>query len=98
MITMKADKASLLMGELIGEPVEVVKSTQREQTGVRGTIIDETLKTLAIETKDGVKIIAKTGAEFEINGVIIAGKDIAFRPEDRIKKYWRKFDAIMRRR
>ncbi|NYZ79980.1 ribonuclease P protein subunit [Candidatus Micrarchaeota archaeon] len=98
MMIMKTDKASLLMGELIGESVEVVKSTQRAQIGVRGVVIDEALKTLVIETKNGEKIIAKTGAEFKINGVIIAGKDIMFRPEDRIKKYWRKFDAIMRRR
>ncbi|MEM0372658.1 MAG: ribonuclease P protein subunit, partial [archaeon] len=78
MIMMNEKKASLLMGELIGETAEVTKSPQREQIGISGVIVDETLKTITIETKKGEKKVAKAGAEFAIRGEKIKGDEISF--------------------
>jgi RNase P/RNase MRP subunit p29 len=86
-----------LMGELIGEEILVVKSSDRKQAGTKGVVIDETLNTFVIETPNGLKTIEKKTSVFHINGLEIKGEDLRFRPEDRIKKYWRKFDATMRR-
>jgi RNase P/RNase MRP subunit p29 len=94
---MSDKRALLLMGELIGEDTEIVKSSQREQSGMQGKIIDETLNTIIIETKNGVKTIQKNAVTLKIKGEEIKGSELLFRPEDRIKKYWRKFDATMRR-
>ncbi|MFH0986482.1 MAG: ribonuclease P protein subunit [Candidatus Micrarchaeota archaeon] len=87
----------ILMGELIGESVKITKSSDRTLAGAEGKIVDETLKTLTIESKGREKKISKKNCEFEINGMKVPGKDLCFRPEDRIKKYWRKFDGTMRR-
>jgi ribonuclease P protein subunit POP4 len=91
----------LLMGELIGKKAEIVKSSRRELTGLHGTIVDETLKLFIIDYKGKEKKIPKDVCVFRIfkdgQSRDIAGKDLLVRPEDRIKKYWRKFDAEMRR-
>jgi len=89
------------MGELIGKKTEIVKSSRRELIGLKGTIVDETLKMFVIEAEGKEKKIPKDVCVFRIfkggKSRDIDGKDLLVRPEDRIKKYWRKFDAEMRR-
>jgi len=85
----------IVLEELIGLKTRVVKSSHRGLEKISGTVVDETLQTLVIE-QDGVeKTVPKTNTvfEFEFQGqqVAVDGKDIAFRPEDRIKKHWREF-------
>ncbi len=90
-------KAEVLMGELIGEEIQVTKSTRKELIGTKGIVIDETLNILIIEKNNKEMKIPKKQCWFKVKGVEINGMEIAFRPEDRIKKYWRKFNAIMQR-
>ena len=94
---MKKNKAELLMSELIGEQVEVTKSIRKELEGVKGKIIDETLNMFIIEKNSKEIKIPKELCWFKIKGIEVNGKDLLFRPEERIKKYWRKFNAIMQR-
>ncbi len=94
-------KAQLIMGELIGREVEVKKSTDSNKEKITGKIIDETKNTVKIETKKGKeKTIPKKTSKFKftINNqkITIKGKKIKHRPEDRIKKNWRKYNDLYR--
>ncbi|MBC7100493.1 ribonuclease P protein component 1 [Methanothermobacter tenebrarum] len=82
--------------ELIGLKVKVAESPHKDFKGLKGKVIDETKNTLKIELKDGKEIIIpKNVAKFhfklpdgqvvEIDGRIIVG-----RPEERIKKKFKK--------
>ena len=92
MITSK----NIFYHELIGLYSEVVKSSNKFLIGISGNIIDETKKTISIETgKKDIKIIPKKFSDFQIllpNGewVEIEGKILVNRPEDRIKKKYKK--------
>ncbi|MEM5793176.1 MAG: ribonuclease P protein component 1 [Candidatus Aenigmatarchaeota archaeon] len=82
---------NLFRHELIGLEVEVSRSTNPSQVGLKGKVIDETQKTIIIETKKGEKKLPKEniififkipdGRRVEVNGKLLLG-----RPEDRIKK------------
>lgn len=81
--------------ELIGLYSEVVNSSNKFLIGISGNIIDETKKTISIETDNGIKIIPKDISVFHLflpNGewVEIEGKILVSRPEDRIKKKYKK--------
>ncbi len=82
---------NLVRHELMGLKVKVKNSTNKSQIKLQGKVIDETYKTLKIETNKGEKIIPKntTIFIFELpNGtkVQVDGKLLVSRPEDRIKK------------
>jgi len=83
--------------EFIGLHVKVADSTHDGLIGIEGKVVDETKNTILIEQKDkNVKMIPKGVATFHFNlpdGKIveIEGKIIIARPEDRIKKKFRKF-------
>lgn len=83
--------------ELIGLPVKVAESSHNGFKGIKGKVVDETKNTLKIEDNDGSeKIIPKKVATFRFklpdgSEVEIDGKIIAVRPEDRIKKRFRKY-------
>ncbi|MGZ7049412.1 MAG: ribonuclease P protein component 1 [Methanobacterium sp.] len=82
--------------ELVGLPVKVVKSTHDGFIGIEGKVVDETKNTIIIEEKGTEKIVPKEVATFHFylpdgNVIEIEGKIIIARPEDRIKKKFRKF-------
>ena len=86
---MKA-KDILLRGDIIGLYVKVVGSKNKCLVGIEGFVVDETQKTIAIESGEKVKKIMKKDAVFEVkaegkvyhvNSELLLG-----RPEDRIKK------------
>jgi len=80
------------MDELIGLDVEITKSTRRELIGLRGKVIDETLNTFVIETSDKERTVPKKFCVFRFGGEhTIDGRNLLYRPEDRIKKYWKDF-------
>lgn len=59
--------------------------------GVEGEVLDETMKTLVVRTRDGRRLVVPKVAvtiAFELEGkpVEVDGKTILFRPEDRVKK------------
>lgn len=83
-----------LAHELIGLRVEVIKSPHRGYIGLAGQIVDETRQTLVIRTKGRELRIPKEHSTFrfffEEGSVDIDGDLLVSRPEDRIKKFWRK--------
>jgi ribonuclease P protein subunit POP4 len=76
--------------EFIGLEVEVLDSTCDEYLGIRGKVVDETRNTLRIEQDGKEKTVPKDCCEFRFveggKAHTVSGKDIKFRPEDRIKK------------
>jgi len=77
---------NFLRREFIGLRVRVIEAKDKSLEGIEGEIIDETKNMLIIESEGKIKKIAKDIAKFEINGKIINGKEIKYRPEDRIRK------------
>jgi ribonuclease P protein subunit POP4 len=81
---------SLAQQELIGLDVRIVGSGHPGFVGLHGKVVDETMKTLTIETAQGEKVIAKAGQEFEFTTPQgqerVQGEQLAHRPEDRIRK------------
>jgi ribonuclease P protein subunit POP4 len=82
---------NLVRHELTGLEVEVRKSTNKSQIGIKGRVVDETYNMLVIETEKGEKKVEKkscvfvfklpNGKKVEVEGWVLVG-----RPEDRIKK------------
>ena len=85
---------NILRHEFIGLACEVVESKNKHQTGLRGRIVDETLKTITIKDKERKKI-PKKDTVFRVQlgsqKVDIDGNYIIARPEDRIKKKFKKW-------
>ena len=82
---------SLAKGELVGLPVAVVVCTDAGLVGLRGAVVDETLRTLVIRRADGREVrVGKRESTFEFatakGPVRVAGAAMEFRPEDRTKK------------
>ena len=80
---------NILQHELIGLETEVLSDSNPVNVGIRGKVIDETMKTLVIRGK-GTHKIAKQDAVFKflLDGVAVKveGKTLIGRPEDRVKK------------
>lgn len=81
---------NILSHELIGLNARIEKSLNKYLEGIEGTIINETKKTITIETEKGRKIIPKDVVILKINigskSVLVDGKLLLGRPEERIKK------------
>jgi|TARA_B100000959_G_C14842371_1_gene566606 ribonuclease P protein subunit POP4 len=75
--------------ELIGQKCEIISSTDPSLEGKKGDIVDETMNTLIINEGNSEKIIPKCNVTLllKINKVevIIKGKRLIGRPEDRVK-------------
>lgn len=70
---------------------EVAESKNRCQVGIKGRIIDETMKTILLETPKGRKRVFKSDVKLLLklpdgSLVLVDGKELLGRPEDRIKK------------
>jgi ribonuclease P protein subunit POP4 len=86
----------LVMHELIGLEIKVVKSSNKQLEGLKGTVIDETRNMLTIETAKGEKSLSKDTCVFSFHlpsgeWVKVNGSLLLARPEDRIKKRLRKW-------
>ncbi len=84
------DESNVLCHELIGLKAKIVESTDAGRIGVLGKIVDETMNTLALETRTGEKTFPKKEIVFRLwlpnkKIVLVDGKKIIFRPEDRVK-------------
>lgn len=83
--------------EFVGLPVEVAQSSHEGYKGIKGRVVDETKNTIRIKDDEGKeKIIPKKAAIFHLTlpdgtKVEINGKIIAMRPENRIKKRYKKY-------
>jgi len=69
--------------EFIGKNAEIVSGSH---CGHKGTIMDETMHTFMFFNGEKFLRIPKEMNTFNINGNIVDGNRIDFRPEDRIKK------------
>ena len=85
--------------ELIGLYCEIIESSDKSVVGISGKVIDETKNTFLIEKKCQnrveEKLIIKNVSIFHFklpngNWVEIDGKILVSRPEDRIKKKFKK--------
>ena len=79
----------MLHHELIGIEIEVLNDNNLENVGIRGKVVDETMKTLVIRG-NGTYRIAKENAIFKflLDGITVKveGKSLIDRPEDRVKR------------
>ena len=88
---MPIDETNLIRHELNGLEVTVSECLDPSKKGISGIIINETLKTITIRTKDKEKQVQKkectfiikipSGIKVEVKGTLLYG-----RPEERIKK------------
>ena len=74
--------------EFIGMQTEIAKSSNPQIIGLNGMIVDETKSMFTINTKNGMKSIAKDTNDWKFSienkEIIIEGSKIAKRPFDRI--------------
>ncbi len=81
---------NIIKHELIGLKVQVIKSSDPTKIGMEGTVVDETMNMLLVNTSKGIKKLSKAGNTFRfwIKGkkVEILGDVLVGRPEERIKK------------
>ena len=76
--------------ELIGLDTEIVKSKNKSLEGLKGKIIDESKNMLVIESNNHIKRIIKNQVKLKMKinkkRLIIDGKLLVGRPEERLKK------------
>ncbi len=82
--------------ELIGLEVKVVKSSCPFYVGIKGKVVDETKNMLMVHNGKKKKSLPKNTSEFLFklpDGclVMVDGKNLVGRPEDRIKKPLRRW-------
>lgn len=86
---------NILRHEIIGLNCEITTSKNRFNKGIKGRIINETMKTVVLETAKGRKQVEKTGTMFCLflndKKVFVDGNHLLARPEDRIKKQIKKW-------
>lgn len=88
---MKITAWNLRYHELIGLRVSVLEYPDPSIRGLEGVVVDETLKTLVIEKKDGRRIrLFKQNAVFQFftpsgERIVIRGNEIFGRPWERVK-------------
>jgi len=77
------------MHELIGMKTEIVKSSNKQVKGLKGTISDETKSMFVIETDNGYKAIPKEINEWKFllndNEIIIEGAKLIKRSYERLR-------------
>lgn len=87
---MEYDNKNIVISELIGLKVRVMKSLDKRQVGIQGTVIDETKNTLVIEANKEIRRIIKKISVFKFYAgkktFIVDGEEINFRPHERIEK------------
>lgn len=89
----KEDVIDFLKGEFIGKEVEIINSANKDLVGLKGIIVDETKNMFEIETKKGDKKVQKKVCTFKFypEKLIVEGKIIDYRPEDRISRNFKEW-------
>ncbi|MBO0888969.1 ribonuclease P protein subunit [Candidatus Bathyarchaeota archaeon] len=82
---------NILAHEWTGLKVSIVQSTDPTKNGVSGLILNETRNTFSIRTRKQIVKIAKSDTLFATTlstgeTLTIAGKNMRYRPEDRVKR------------
>ena len=71
--------------ELIGETIKIIKSKNKDNIGLTGNVVDETKYTIKISHQGKIKTLMKNNITFQLKNLIIDGKNMTKRPEERIK-------------
>jgi len=82
-----------MVQEWIGLKVKIISSTNPNNIGLEGEIVDETLNTICVLTKKNErKTVAKKGARAKIisSGSMLELGDAIMRPQDRSKRLYKK--------
>ncbi|MEM2192633.1 MAG: ribonuclease P protein component 1 [Candidatus Hadarchaeales archaeon] len=92
---MPITEKNLLQHELVGLRVMIAESSDPSLRGVKGVVMDESMKMLVIEDGEKLKKIPKAISTFifitpDGKEVKVDGKMLIGRPEDRIRKRWKK--------
>lgn len=86
---------NILQHELLGLHIRIITSTNKNQEGIKGIVVNETRNTIVISTDDGEKTVMKDQCKFSFkinfNWINVEGKLLVARPEDRIKKKQKKW-------
>ncbi len=86
-------KKNFFAHEWIGLPVSVIESNDKNKKEMSGIVIDETKNVIVVQTKNGEKIVPKKEGVFSFSlgeeKIVLDGKKFLFRPEDRVKVFWR---------
>lgn len=82
------------MSQMINLPwlsrhLEVIDSTDPTLVGVSGMVLDETRRTIRVQTSNNQITMAKDIIRFKIEDQEIDGSTVGQRPEDRIGKAYR---------
>ncbi len=82
-------RENLPIHEIMGLQVQVVRSTDPKKKGIKGIIVDETQRTLVIETRNEEKILPKNESTFafDLNGELVEldGEELMGNPIERLK-------------
>ncbi len=70
---------------LIGKEIEIIESSNPQLVGAKGKVMDETKNMIIIKGKREIKV-AKDSINMLVDGKIVYGKEIKFRPIDRISR------------
>ena len=84
-------KENICKHELIGLNVSISESSDPGRNKIKGKVIDETKNTIIILVGNEKKILPKKECVFEFDigeKILVDGKEIMKRPEDRIKEWW----------
>lgn len=87
---------NLVRHELIGLKVKIAESSNKKNVGITGKVVDETRNIIVIEKTNGkeIKLVKEQNVfVFFLNRqkVRVDGKILVGRPENRIKKKFRKW-------
>lgn len=74
----------------LSRKLEVIDSTDPTLIGISGVVIDETKRTIIIQTSDNEITMAKDTIRFIIEDEEIIGSKVGQRPEERIGKRYRR--------
>ncbi|MEM0379798.1 MAG: ribonuclease P protein subunit [Desulfurococcaceae archaeon] len=88
---MKHSVKNIFFHELIGLDIELIDYPDTKLVGLKGRIIDETRKTIVVETNGRIVRVFKENSILKITipsgeTVLVRGFELMGRPEDRLKK------------
>ncbi len=72
--------------------ISVIDSADPTLVGVEGMVLEETRRTIIVQTKNGEKTLAKDVIQFTLDSEknVIDGATVTQRPEDRINRKYRR--------
>ncbi len=71
----------IINNEFIGKETQVVNATNQALVGISGKVVDETRNSFMIDSK----LVLKNQVTLRFGNILVEGKRLVGRPEDRIK-------------